>query len=99
MPRGRDQIVGPRLTKEKPRSQDTCRERGRIVCHPGSEVQLQSKLDFSRVVRRSDCAKVARREGCAHAVEFRVVPQVEEFRPEFQAAAALFTEDEGLEER
>jgi len=61
-------------------------------------VQLQAELERPRVMRGCDLAEVAVREGVADIVKLRVVPNVEELRPELQTAAAL-VEGERLEER
>src|SRR5204862_3873507 len=93
--------AGDRQTahKEKPRSHSVLCERGQRVKQDSSEVQLQPKLNFARVVSRGDRTDVTVGEGVADVIELRVVEGVEELRTEFEFAATTLAEHKGLEQR
>src|SRR5450755_710235 len=65
----------------------------------GLEVQLQPDLHYAWVEGRGELTEVAGAEVVADLVELRVVPGVERFGTELQAAAASFAEHEALEQR
>src|SRR5215469_12073834 len=63
------------------------------------EIQLASKLKHPRIESRSNLAKVARTEGIADCIELGVVPGVEALRAQLKPSAAIFAQNETLEER
>ena len=75
------------------------RERGLNRCYSErSEVQLQTELNFSRVMGRLDLTEVAAGHARGDRVPLRVVECIEELRAEFQPAATRLAEKEALEE-
>src|SRR5579871_3835339 len=65
----------------------------------GLEVDFSSKLEDTRVEGRSNLSKVGGTQAVADLIEFGVVPGVEGFDAEFEAAAAGLAEHKALEER
>src|SRR5579859_1802619 len=63
------------------------------------EVNLAAELHDSRVVSRGELAELGVAEASVNVLELGMVPGVEGFEANFQAAAASFTEREALEER
>src|ERR1700730_5440027 len=64
----------------------------------GLEVELQPELHNTWVEGRGELAEVTRAEVGTGLVELGVIPDVERFGAEFQAAASRFAEDEALEQ-
>src|SRR3954464_448089 len=85
--------------QEKPRSEVLFLERGLDADVHRSEVQLQPKLNFARVVSRGDRTEVTVGKGIADVIELRVVEGIEELRTEFELAATTLAEHKGLEQR
>src|SRR5580704_14174260 len=65
----------------------------------GLEVNLSSKLEDTRVEGRSNLSKVGGTQAVADLIEFGMVPSVEGFDAELEAAAAGLAEHKALEER
>src|SRR5579859_7789348 len=63
------------------------------------EVNLAAELHDSRVVSRGELAELGIAETGVNVLELSMVPGVEGFEANFQAAAASFAECEALEER
>jgi len=92
-------ITSPLNGETDARSHHVRCERVKFRLAGQSEVYLRSQLEDSRIEGRSDLAEVGRTETVADLVELRVVPRVEAFRAEFEAAAASFVEHKALEQR
>ena len=85
--------------KQESRSQGVVCERDKLPT-PGVwlEVDLSSELEDSRVKRRGHLAESAVAKIGVHCVQLGVIPGVERFQAQFQAAAASFAQRKTLEE-
>src|SRR5579883_2341752 len=63
------------------------------------KVDLRAKLQDARIKGGVELAEVGVAEGGVDAAKFRVVPGVERFQTEFEAAATRLAQAEALEER
>ena len=64
----------------------------------GLEVNFSSKLEDTRIEGRSNLSKVAGTQAVTDLIEFGMVPGVEGFEAELEAAAASLVQHEALEE-